>query len=321
VRSRIGTIRTFGRDSPVTVHWLVHSTGFRVRRGLRRGVVERVVIDPETGLAAHLVVRYRLRPFRRRVGPEKVEAVVPGKRVLVVAPPRRGRRGARALGRGARSGGLAVAVAGGVAARRGRVGLGAMGRGAGTAARATGRGATTSARAAAAATVTTGRASGRATAASGSALGRGAVVAGLGTAALARRAVPVVATTGSAAARTSRAFGGRADRGLLLFARRAYVLALPLAMAGDRWAAELVRAARRVPIPRLSMPSTSAVLRRLALPESLRPGLGRRRDEEDPSGLRVVGLVEDADGPVAKREEVRPPSRGRPVRSQARGRR
>jgi hypothetical protein len=333
VRSRVNTIRTFGKDSPVTVHWVVHSTGFRVRRGLRRGVVERVVIDPATGLAAYLVVRYRFRPFRRRVAPEAVEAVVPVKRVLVVRPPRRARRSARALGRGTRRAGLAVAVAGGAAARRGRVGLGATGRGASTAARATGRGANATAHA----TVTAGRASGRASVATGRTVGRASVVAGLATAGLARRTTPVVERAGSAAARAAHALGGWADRGLLLFARRAYVLARPLATAADRSAAWLLRAARRIPTPHASVPSMTALRRRFALPAGRWLGQVRNRGEQDRSGLRVVRLVEheepggaqertehprvpseieDAVEPAGEPEEVR-----RPLRSPARGRR
>jgi hypothetical protein len=80
----IDSDRTFPSDSPVCAYWLTRCEGFTVRSGRRElGAVESVAGGP-LGLAETLQVHSRHR--RRLLDAEKVTAVVPGRRLLIVEP-------------------------------------------------------------------------------------------------------------------------------------------------------------------------------------------------------------------------------------------
>jgi hypothetical protein len=80
----IDSDRTFPSDSPVCAYWLTRCEGFTVRSGRRElGVVESVAGGP-LGLAETLQVHSRYR--QRLLDAGQVSAVVPGRRLLIVAP-------------------------------------------------------------------------------------------------------------------------------------------------------------------------------------------------------------------------------------------
>ena len=80
----IDSDRTFPSDSPVCAYWLTRCEGFTVRSGRRElGVVESVAGGP-LGLAETLHVHSRYR--QRLLDAGQVTAVVPGRRLLIVAP-------------------------------------------------------------------------------------------------------------------------------------------------------------------------------------------------------------------------------------------
>jgi hypothetical protein len=80
----IDSDRTFPSDSPVCRYWLTRCEGFTVRSGRRElGVVESVAGGP-LGLAETLQVHSRY--SQRVLDAGKVSAVVPARRVLIVAP-------------------------------------------------------------------------------------------------------------------------------------------------------------------------------------------------------------------------------------------
>ena len=130
--------RSFDGSSRASAYWLANCVGFRVRHGRRRGVVRDVVLDPATGHAEHLVVRFGLR--RIGVDVRDVDSVIPARELLVLRPRQRtaprvapaARRardtGARAsrharhagarASRNARDAGARAALAGGRATRR-----------------------------------------------------------------------------------------------------------------------------------------------------------------------------------------------------------
>jgi hypothetical protein len=114
VRTDVVSERSFGQDSPVHAYWLAHSEQFSVRSGRRTGTVEHVELD-ESLRPRSLAVRFA---FRRRVVPaEEVQAVVPGKRLIVVEPRPKSRQppaftSGTASRRAADAGRTAVAAAG-----------------------------------------------------------------------------------------------------------------------------------------------------------------------------------------------------------------
>jgi hypothetical protein len=113
----------FGIDSNVGRYWLVHAEGFDVvaARGRRLGVVQDLVVNPQTREVSGVVVRRRLpgwirRPARVPVG--ELRSVLPRSRRFVLTPrerPGRTRTWAAVAGRqgvlAARHGGHASSVA------------------------------------------------------------------------------------------------------------------------------------------------------------------------------------------------------------------
>lgn len=97
----------FGIDSNVGRYWLAHGEGFDVvaARGRRLGVVQDLVVNPQTREVSGVVVRRRLpgwirRPARVPVG--ELRTVLPGSRRFVLTPresPRRTRTLAAVAGR------------------------------------------------------------------------------------------------------------------------------------------------------------------------------------------------------------------------------
>ena len=80
----IDSDRTFAGDSPVCAYWLTRCEGFTVRSGRRElGVVESVAVGP-LGLAETLHVHSRYK--QRLIDAGQVNAVVPGRRLLIVEP-------------------------------------------------------------------------------------------------------------------------------------------------------------------------------------------------------------------------------------------
>ncbi len=80
----IDSDRTFPSDTPVCAYWLTRCEGFTVRSGRRElGVVESVAGGP-LGLAETLNVHSRYR--QRLLDAGQVTAVVPGRRLLILAP-------------------------------------------------------------------------------------------------------------------------------------------------------------------------------------------------------------------------------------------
>jgi hypothetical protein len=218
---------TFDAQSPVAAHWLAHSAGFTLRRGLRRGRVVDVGINRRTGRASHLVVRYRS-PLRWRVPLSAVHSVVPGRQLVVLRPKRRARRAGAAAGRAGAM--AAVATAHGTA----------------VAARATGRGARA-----------TGRATARGTAATGRATGSAARAAGRASVVAAVASWPVIGRAWAAcvrvARRTARWVEPRlawaatvVEHGVRWVAARAELAVLVVARAAEALAAVAVRAAHRL---------------------------------------------------------------------------
>jgi len=81
--------RTFGRDSPVHAYWLTCCKGFSVRaNGRTVGVVEEIVCAEPISPADALVVRRRgVLGHQRMIPADRVEAVVPAERALLLAAP------------------------------------------------------------------------------------------------------------------------------------------------------------------------------------------------------------------------------------------
>jgi hypothetical protein len=131
---RTTTEHRFVRGDPVCAYWLAHCEGFVVERpnGRLAGVVADVVLDDRAEAVAAVSVERRKRRRPLTVPAQRVAAVIPARRAVVLAPKERPPRGP---GRTRTAGAAAVRGAGRGSVRLARIARGGSVRAAGGARR------------------------------------------------------------------------------------------------------------------------------------------------------------------------------------------